>query len=133
MYVESVLETCLYVDDLEKAESFYECILGLACIAKEPGRHISYRCGEATVLLFIPVETELGGEVPAHGARGPGHVAFAIREDEIDAWREHLKCNGVHVEKEVLWPRGGSSLYFRDPAGNSLEVATPQIWGLAFP
>jgi predicted enzyme related to lactoylglutathione lyase len=36
----------------------------------------------------------------------------------------------VAIEKIVDWPGGGRSLYFRDPAGNSLELATPRIWGI---
>jgi hypothetical protein len=36
----------------------------------------------------------------------------------------------VAIEHEATWPRGGRSFYFRDPAGNSLELATPRIWGL---
>jgi catechol 2,3-dioxygenase-like lactoylglutathione lyase family enzyme len=70
------------------------------------------------------------GEVPAHGAHGPGHVAFAATAQEIPAWREQLQRQGVEIEAEIAWP-GGHSLYFRDPAGNSIEVATPATWRLA--
>jgi catechol 2,3-dioxygenase-like lactoylglutathione lyase family enzyme len=83
------------------------------------------------LLIFNPDKTaESGQDVPAHGARGPGHAAFTIREADFDAWREHLGSEGVAIEKEVAWPNGGRSLYFRDPAGNSLELASPRIWGL---
>jgi catechol 2,3-dioxygenase-like lactoylglutathione lyase family enzyme len=51
----------------------------------------------------------------------------------LDAWRGHLAACGVVVEKEVAWPRGGRSLYVRDPAGNSVELASPRIWGLREP
>ena len=37
---------------------------------------------------------------------------------------------GVEIEVDYLWPGGGRSIYFRDPAGNSLEFAEPSIWGL---
>jgi hypothetical protein len=33
------------------------------------------------------------------------------------------------IEKEFGWPRGGRSIYFRDPAGNSVELVTPGLWG----
>ena len=26
------------------------------------------------------------------------------------------------------WPNGARSLYFRDPAGNSVEIAEPRLW-----
>jgi catechol 2,3-dioxygenase-like lactoylglutathione lyase family enzyme len=39
--------------------------------------------------------------------------------------------HGVEIEAEVTWPSGGQSIYFRDPAGNSVELATPQTWNLS--
>ena len=93
------------------------------------GRHTFFRCGGRVFLLFAPSRTEqAGGEVPPHGARGPGHVAFGVAEAELDAWRARLRERGVEVEAEVEWPGGGRSLYLRDPAGNSVELATPRIW-----
>ena len=44
--------------------------------------------------------------------------------------RERLQQEGVAIESEVTWPGGGRSIYFRDPAGNSLEFAMAGIWGL---
>ncbi len=129
MQVERVLETCLYVDDLSAAEEFYGHILGLEVDSRVAGRHAFFRCGEGMLLLFNPEATELaGGQVPAHGAHGPGHVAFAVAEGRVSVWREHLAENGVPIESEISWPGGGHSLYFRDPSGNSLELATPQTW-----
>jgi catechol 2,3-dioxygenase-like lactoylglutathione lyase family enzyme len=82
-------------------------------------------------LVFNPDRTAApGGELPAHGTEGATHVCFAIRDDELGAWRDHLTRHGVAVEAEVDWPRGGRSLYFRDPAGNSIELTTPRIWGI---
>ncbi len=132
MRVRRVLETCLYVDDLQAAETFYREVLGLELVARQEGRHLFFRCGDGMLLLFHPEATrDPEGEVPPHGARGPGHVAFAVSgPEELEAWRRHLEAHGVAVEQEVIWPGGGRSLYFRDPAGNSLELAEPRIWGL---
>jgi catechol 2,3-dioxygenase-like lactoylglutathione lyase family enzyme len=81
------------------------------------------------LLLFNPEQTARAmGDVPTHGCHGPGHIAFAILPDQIPAWRSHLREQGVVIEAEIIWPSGGQSLYFRDPAGNSLELATPQVW-----
>ena len=129
MQVERVLETCLYVDDLGAAQDFYRRVVGLELESQVAGRHVFFRCGDGMLLLFNPAATEhASGAVPPHGARGPGHVAFAAMEESLPAWRQRLAQNGVTIEAEIDWPGGGHSLYFRDPAGNSLELATPHIW-----
>ena len=131
MQVREVLETCLCVDDLPAAEQFYTAVLGLQLHSQQPGRHLFFRCGNRMLLLFDPRQSTLPhGVVPAHGTHGPGHVCFAVREADLAAWREHLTNCQVVIESEVDWPQGGRSLYFRDPAGNSLELATPKIWGI---
>lgn len=129
-----VLETALYVQDLDAAERFYGELLGLERIARVDGRHVFFRCGEAVVLLFDPRTTASSassedGTVPPHGATGAGHVAFAVKDADIAAWRMYLESHGIAIESEVTWPRGGLSIYVRDPAGNSVELASPLLWG----
>jgi catechol 2,3-dioxygenase-like lactoylglutathione lyase family enzyme len=68
--------------------------------------------------------------VPTHGAKGPGHLCFRAPGGTIDDWRRHLEAAGVEIEMDFEWPQGGRSIYFRDPAGNSLEFAEPRIWRL---
>jgi catechol 2,3-dioxygenase-like lactoylglutathione lyase family enzyme len=133
----NVLESALYCSDLAAAERFYHEVLGLAVIARQIGRHVFFRCGEGVVLLFDPVATadpstaSGGPPIPRHGAHGPGHLAFRVSERDIDRWRAHLTTAGIPIETEVRWPQGGYSLYLRDPAGNSIELATGALWGLA--
>lgn len=132
-----VLESCLYASDLDAAERFYVDVLGLERYSAAPGRHVFFRCGTAMFLVFNPERTSgepsrvNGAIVPAHGAIGPGHVAFAIPDAEIPQWRARLETAGVAIESEVTWPRGGRSLYVRDPAGNCVELASPKLWGFA--
>lgn len=129
--IQTIVETGIYVDDLEKAEAFYHDILGLEVIARESGRHVFFRVGEGNVLLaFLPDASLVGDTLPAHGARGPGHFAFGIPAEDLESWRQHLQHKGIAIEQEVNWPRGGRSIYFRDPAGNSVELLTPGLWGL---
>lgn len=129
MTILRILESCLYVDDLVAAEAFYHAVLGLAVYARVPERHVFFRCGQGMFLVFNPQRTAIAtGDVPTHGAHGPGHVAFAIELAAMPAWRERLGAHGVPIETEITWPGGGHSLYFRDPAGNSVELATPQTW-----
>ena len=86
------------------------------------------------LLLFNPAETELPPHdaalpVPTHGARGPGHVAFAATAAELDRWRARLEAAGIAIEADFRWPNGARSIYVRDPAGNSVEFAEPGLWG----
>ncbi|HEV3081305.1 MAG TPA: VOC family protein [Gemmataceae bacterium] len=129
--IETIVETAIYADDLDRLESFYSSVLGLPVIGGEKHRHVFFRVGTNSVLLAFKPDSTLKGDVlPAHGARGPGHFAMGIRADLLDSWRQHLLASGVAIEKEVQWPRGGRSLYFRDPAGNLVELITPGVWGL---
>jgi catechol 2,3-dioxygenase-like lactoylglutathione lyase family enzyme len=128
--IDRVLETILYVDDLKAAERFYGEVLGLDLDSKKDGLFVFFKCGDGMVLLFEPRAASAGRNVPAHGTHGPGHACFAVAEDDLDTWKARLSAAGVAIEQEVEWPRGGRSFYFRDPAGNSLELATPRIWGL---
>ncbi len=129
--IQCLVETAVYTDDLDRAEQFYRDVLGLEVIATEPGRHVFFQVGARDVLLvFRPEATLRGDHLPAHGARGPGHFAMGIEADALESWREQLTRHGVTIEHEEAWPLGGHSLYFRDPAGNSVELITPGVWGL---
>ena len=125
-----VHEAALYVEDLAAAERFWRRI-GLQVVGRSPGRHVFFRAGRDLLLVFDAAATrEPGGGVPPHGAEGPGHVALDVPDAEaLAAWREHLGLAGVEIEREQEWPSGGRSLYFRDPAGNSLELITRGSWG----
>jgi catechol 2,3-dioxygenase-like lactoylglutathione lyase family enzyme len=129
--IKAVIETAIYVDDLQAAETFYGAVLGLRVMGRETGRHVFFQAREESVLLAFVAETTLKGEVlPSHGARGAGHFALGIASVDFDAWRNRLQANGVSIEQQVEWPKGGKSLYFRDPASNLVELVTPGVWGL---
>ena len=125
-----ILETSLYTDDLKQAEAFYTGVFGFELFAKEPGRHLFFRCGDQMLLIFNPNRTLNETEAAPHGARGPGHVAFAVSLTDLDEWASRLRLKGTKVEHDLSWPQGGRSLYFRDPAGNCLELASPLVWGM---
>jgi catechol 2,3-dioxygenase-like lactoylglutathione lyase family enzyme len=131
LQIHAIIETAIYVDDLDATERFYHEIFGLRVIAKEPGRHVFFQVGTSSVLLAFIAETTLRpGEKTPHGAKGPGHFAMGIEAQSLDAWRRKLQENGITIEDEVTWPQGGRSIYFRDPANNCVELVTPGVWGL---
>ncbi len=130
MQVKAVLETCLYATDLDAAERFYAEALGLPFLSRVAGRHVFFRCGPGVFLVFNPMAASSAAGFPAHGATGPGHVAFRIPAGEFAQWRKRLRSHEVAIEAEVNWPGGGHSIYFRDPEGNSVELASAAVWGL---
>lgn len=133
----AILETALYAPDLDAAEAFYGGVLGLAKLARAGDRHVFFRLSDAVLLVFNPAETGHPPApdalpVPPHGARGPGHVAFAATAAELDLWRRRLAAAGVAIEADFRWPGSGArSIYVRDPAGNSVEFAERSLWGFA--
>ena len=128
-----ILETVLYVDDLARAASFYEAVLGLTP-AYEDHRMRAYDvAGHGMLLLFrrgasLQTVTLPGGTIPSHDGGGPAHVAFSVGADKLSAWQAHLSKHGIAIEGGTEWPRGGRSVYFRDPDSHLLELATPGLW-----
>ena len=128
-----ILETAIYVDDMARAAAFYEDVLGLAPMLRGE-RLTAYDAGQSGVLLVFrrgtsrdDIETKTG-IIPGHHGEGPLHLAFKIEPDELDAWRSRLASNGTPVYSEMAWPAGGVSLYFHDPDGHVVELATPGLW-----
>lgn len=137
MQPSSILESALYVGDLAAAEAFYADVLGLERILKAEGSHVFFRCGQSMLLLFNAEATKNQPlPIPRHGTTGQGHLCFAATADEIERWKVRLTEKGIAIEADFEWPskpgreKGGRSLYFRDPSGNSLEFAEPRIWNL---
>lgn len=133
--VNGVLETALYVEDMARARAFFEEVMGFAAFTADH-RFTAYDVGRSTVvLLFLRGETQetvilprAMGTIPPHDGHGPVHMALAIEADQLSAWETHLSGHGVEIEGRTHWPRGGESLYFRDPDGHLLELATPGVW-----
>jgi sugar/nucleoside kinase (ribokinase family)/catechol 2,3-dioxygenase-like lactoylglutathione lyase family enzyme len=131
--VARILETSLYVGDLARSVAFYRRLFGFPVFFEDarmaalgvPGAVVLllFRRGGSTQPSVIP-----GGIIPPHDGSGVLHVCFAIAVEALLAWSERLAGEGIAVESRVTWPRGGVSLYFRDPDGHSLELATPGVW-----
>lgn len=129
----AILETVLYVDDLETTADFYETVLQLTPVHNDDRMHALRVSDENFLLLFkMGATTETvsvpGGEIPPHDGKAPIHLALTIDKADTAAWSERLRENDVLLESKVDWASGETSLYFRDPAGNLVELATPNLW-----
>jgi len=131
--ISGLLETALYASNLASTVGFYRDILGLKPMFESP-RLVALDAGRQGVLLLFQEGVShadmptRGGIVPGHDGSGPVHMAFAIPAEEYEPWRLHLAASGVSLRSEVAWPAGGKSLYFDDPDGHVIELATPGLW-----
>jgi catechol 2,3-dioxygenase-like lactoylglutathione lyase family enzyme len=131
--VSHLLETALYVADLDRSEKFYQRLMGFETFLRDD-RMVGMGVPGGSVLLLFrhggsvhPSHTPTG-TIPPHDAHGHQHLAFAIPLGELEAWEGHLQAEQIELESRVTWPRGGVSLYFRDPDQHSVEVAIPGLW-----
>ncbi len=128
-----ILETSLYVADLARSERFYGEIFGFESFLHDDRMAGLGVPGEGVLLLFriggsVHPSPTPGGVIPPHDGRGVQHLCFAIPLASLEDWAAHLAERGIAVESRVVQTHGGTSLYFRDPDGHSLEVATPGLW-----
>ena len=128
-----IAETALYVDDMDRAAQFYVRLFNAAVLRRDE-RLCALRINDEQVLLLFLRGSSLqsvtldGGMIPAHDGHGPLHVCFGIGADDVRAWEERLRLLGIDIESRMHWPPGGISLYFRDPDGHAVELATPRVW-----
>jgi len=132
--ISRIVESSLYVEDLERAVAFYRDVLGLQPLDAGSSRLVAFDAGGATVLLLCKRGASAqgseanAGHIPPHDGHGPTHLAFGTSLDRLDEWETHLRLHGVEIESRATWRFGGRSLYFRDPDGHSLELVTPGTW-----
>ena len=128
MKAEQIFETVLYADDLAQAKWFYGKVIGLRPVT-ENEEFLAFQVGKGVLLIFDPrCSTQPGREIPCHGSRAPGHLAFAATAPELAEWEAHFAKHGIAIETKHRWDNGSHSLYLRDPAGNSIEFAPPNLW-----
>ncbi len=135
MNVTGVLEYGVYVDDVPRSVEFYQRIFGFEqlqgdnrfCALSVAGRQVFLIFKKGGTLQPMPLP---GGVLPPHDGSGQLHFAFSIPESELAAWEQRLGENGVAIESRVTWPRGGRSIYFRDPDGHLVELITPGCWAI---
>ena len=114
---EHLVETSLVVSDLDRARSFYERIFGLEAVILENDM-VGLQLPDGAVLLLFSAMNERPNQL----ASSAPHLRFVIPQDALQQWNRHLMMHGIVVESRVQGHDGASSLYFRDPDHNSLEV-----------
>lgn len=128
-----LLETALYVEDVDLSARFFEDVVGLKAMLRTE-RLVAFDANGGGVLLIFKRGASLedmrgdGGVVPGHDGSGPLHMAFAIPAASYDEWVAHLQRSGTKMRGEMQWINGGRSFYFEDPDGHVLELATPGVW-----
>ena len=131
--VTGIIETALHVEDVERSMAFYDRVFGFSKMVFD-ARFCAYNVAERSVFLLFkkggtlePLEVPgATGMIPPHDGSGHMHVAFAV--PAAGEWPARLAECGVAVESTVRWASGGMSIYFRDPDGHLIELATPGIW-----
>ena len=126
--VRGIYETVIYAEDIAATVAFYRDVVGIREIEAPAKESAAFRLEDGTLLLiFNPAMSSAEGRfVPSHGTTGDGHLAFRV--DDLEAVAVHLHSEGLEIEREITWPRGGKSVYVRDPAGNSVEFVEGEIW-----
>jgi len=128
-----ILETAVYVEDLDRSRVFYTALFGLPVMMRDDRFCAFDVAGKDVLLLFRkggtpePVSTP-GGLIPPHDGDGHLHMAFAVDREDLDRWETRLREHGIEIESRVEWKAGGRSVYFRDPDGHLLELVTPGVW-----
>jgi catechol 2,3-dioxygenase-like lactoylglutathione lyase family enzyme len=130
----SVLETALYVADLDRSVAFYKRVLGFTLAPGHSDRLCTLNITPSQVLLLFRKRGSLEATVTAYGTIPPTdgdgslHVTFFIPGSQFIIWQDHLRRVEVEIESVVNWPAGGRSIYFRDPDNHALELKTSR-WG----
>jgi catechol 2,3-dioxygenase-like lactoylglutathione lyase family enzyme len=130
MKISRVIETALYCENVPEMVSFYQNLFDFPLLMEASDRGAFLGCGDSILIIFNRNLTTLESQrVPSHGSTGPGHTALEIDNGSINLWKQHLTEKGISIEKEVNWEHTkATSIYFRDPANNSIELAEKSLW-----
>lgn len=133
--VGGVLETAIWVKDMERAAQFYQGLFGFEPLVRDARICALHVPGPQVLLLFLegastkPIALP-GGVIPPFEGRAESHLAFSVTLDDLARWEAWLQEKGIAIESRVKWERGGQSIYFRDPDSNLVELVTRGTWAV---
>ena len=109
----------LFVECLEETILFYTQLLGMRIEWQPDADNCYLTSGNDNLALH----RFTGGQRPAAEQR-LDHIGFIIDQmDQVDAWYEYLKANGVRVKNAPKTHRDGArSFYCLDPDGNAVQI-----------
>ena len=108
---------------MEEVRAFYEKIVGLKVGPRPPFQSFGYwlYAGGQDVL-------HLSEELPEDKRRRGSDLTFDHVALESSNWRTHVQdllAAGVQFTEEVVPTTGRRQVFFRDPAGNGVELIFP--------
>ncbi|WP_433872199.1 VOC family protein [Saccharopolyspora sp. CA-218241] len=120
--IDRVDHLVLTVADVDRAMEFYEQVLGMTpVIFPDDRRAVSF--GQQTIKLHAA--SELVAPTAMHPVPGSANLCF-ITEGVLSDVQEHLRAHDVRIEEGPVSRTGSTgpitSLYFRDPDGNLIEI-----------
>lgn len=109
--------TFLYYRHIEPAASFYEEIMGFELVEDQGWAKI-YRVGGTAYVGIV------AGEKGFHSPQEANAVLVTLVVDDVAAWYEHLKSQGVRMLStlEHRHEIGIRCFFLQDPGGYTLEV-----------
>jgi catechol 2,3-dioxygenase-like lactoylglutathione lyase family enzyme len=116
----------LFVDDFDGTVDFYAKKVGLPVRLRAEGYAEFAVEGAKFALLSRSRAAELTGEKPSgRPAPGPDRAAVTVLVEDVNRVFQELSGRGVQFlggPKDRAW--GQRSVYFRDPEGHLIELAT---------
>jgi catechol 2,3-dioxygenase-like lactoylglutathione lyase family enzyme len=110
----------VYVADLERAERFYQDVLGMTVQMRLP-EQVLLRYGDGNCALFLDRGRSPGGLDQIANPLGKAHHAFEVSYEDLRAALALFAEQGIPHHAPIDWG-DHDCLYFLDPDGNLLEL-----------
>jgi catechol 2,3-dioxygenase-like lactoylglutathione lyase family enzyme len=106
----------LKVNNLPEMQNFYVDIMGFEIEWQPDPQNLYITSGSDNLALHQVAESITPGALD--------HLGILVEKpDDVDAWANYLKSQGVKLKTEPRTHRDGArSIYFNDPGGNTIQL-----------